>query len=100
MGGNPRELMKEMEKQQRNHPNSKEAPTEYWIILDKEQSNVNRSLEPLYAWVRKSEANNLGITNTQFENWLLLHFQQKWRVRIPFMIYQNISKAIHAGIKV
>ncbi|MFC2663754.1 MAG: RloB family protein [Scardovia wiggsiae] len=90
-GGNPRELMKEMEKQQRNHPNSKEAPTEYWIILDKEQSNVNRSLEPLYAWVRKSEANNLGITNTQFENWLLLHFQQKMASTNPV---HDLSKYI------
>lgn len=76
-GGNMMELVREMQRQMRKHSvASKEAPTEYWIIADVEGAASNRDLGPLFTWVRQGEYRHLGITNRQFENWLLLHFQK------------------------
>lgn len=76
-GGNTAELVKEMSRQANKHSTpSAAAPTEYWIIADVERMEIARDLNPLFEWVKKSANNHLGLTNRQFENWLLLHFQK------------------------
>lgn len=77
-GGNVHTLIKEIGNQKRRHSQpSAAAPTEYWIIADVERSDAGRNLTPLFQWVKKNENHHLGLTNQQFENWLLLHFQKK-----------------------
>lgn len=76
-GGNTNELVKEMNRQANKHSSpSSAAPTEYWIAADVERAETARDLSPLFRWVQRSPNNHLGLTNRQFENWLLLHFQR------------------------
>ena len=76
-GGNTTELVREMGRQAAKHSSpSASAPTEYWIIADVERAETARNLNPLFEWVKRSSNNHLGLTNRQFENWLLLHFQK------------------------
>lgn len=92
-GGNMVELVKMMDRQASKHSApSKATPTEYWIIADVERAETARDFTPLFEWVRKSPYNHLGLTNRQFENWLLLHFQTGMASEHPD---RDLKKYIH-----
>lgn len=76
-GGDTRALVAEIESEERERPiSSVEAPTEYWIVADVENEGSGRNFDPLFKWVGRNQNRHLALTNPQFENWLLLHFQK------------------------
>ena len=85
------ELVKCIEDQETSH--RKNAETEYWIVADTEKSTRQRDLRPLIQWVQEDySTHHLAITNQQFEDWLLLHFQNRMSKNDPVQELDSDSK--------
>ena len=90
-GGSMDELVQCIEDQETSH--RKNAETEYWIVADTEKSTRQRDLRPLIQWVQEDySTHHLAITNQQFEDWLLLHFQNRMSKNDPVQELDSDSK--------
>lgn len=82
-GGSAAALVKTARALESDHPSSKEASTDFWILADVEAAGKAHDLRVLFEWVSGGENRHLGLTNEQFENYLLLHFRRSMSSQHP-----------------
>lgn len=91
-GGNCKALVQTMNDEIKAKSDSLKQD-ENWIVADIEDPGKSRDITPLITWCDKASHNYLGLTNPQFENWLLLHFQKGMSSNDPI---HNLTKYIPA----